>query len=422
MLDVGATEAFNSTILCYTAFSSSTQERVQRLKILLITKKNPFGFESFGGAESSTRLLAEKMAARGHQVTYLTLRASARDKAIARDVGVELIAFPKIVGSRFSRIFKAVSRMLMLRTIMTLTLRHKVDLIYCFYELEVLEPALRVRERFGRPKVVMRMAGLSWYDVSIRNPSRALRYQDAFRNVDSINFISEGLKTMVESKLGDLDIQLQFRHIFVQDIGSSTQPGRQLAYSDLPETPFRIIMATRFSTQQKRQDLLIRAAALLSRDLPVEIVLSGDGKRLHKMKVLATELGVTDRITFLPFLPQPELWCRLQQTHLMCHATDHEGLGKIIVEAMAKGLPVLVSDVAPLNSFIRESETGFLVTNTPEAWAARITELFARREDLVRVSEAAVAFAVDRWDADRSVKAYEDYFAIVIGENQRTPR
>ena len=389
-----------------------TQELI--LKILLITKKNPYGTSPFGGAESSTRLLAEKMAARGHKAIYLTMGAGLHDKALAREAGVELFAFPRPPGRRLP-IFKALNRMLIQRTIRTLAMRYKVDLIYCFYELEVLEPALRVREQLGWPKVVMRMAGISWFDQVTRQLSLAPRYQGAFRSVDSINFISEGLMAMTDNKLSDLDMQMQFRDNFVQDIGSSAQPGREPEYADLPAAPFRIIMATRFSEQQKRQDLLIRAAALLPRDLQVEIVLSGDGKNLPKMKALATELGVTDQITFLPFLDQSALWCRLQQTHLMCHATDYEGLGKVIVEAMAKGLPVLASDVAPLNGYIREGENGFLVGNTPEAWAARIAELYARREDLARVSEAAMVFAAEHWDPDRSIEVYEDYFFTLVG-------
>lgn len=384
------------------------------MNLLFFTGLNPYGSGPFGGAESSTRLLAEKMAARSHRVIYLTVRATARDRALARAAGVDLRAIPRLRGGRF-RIVRWLGRARWPLTIAALTLRHRIDLIYCFYELPILEAALWVRARLGRPKVVMRMAGMMWYDASIRGPALGPRYQRAFCETDSVNFISDGLVAMTEGKLAELNMPVRFRDSFVQDIGSSVPPGREIAHADLSSTPFRIVMATRFSDYQKRQDLLIRAAALLPRDLPVEITLIGNGPRLAEMQTLADDLGVTERVSFLPFLDQHALWSRMQQAHLMCHAADYEGLGKVIVEAMAKGLPVLASDVAPLNGYLREGETGFLVANSPQAWAARIAELHERRDDLARVSGAAMAFAAEQWDPERGAQAYEDRFRALVG-------
>lgn len=400
---------------------SVTRKREIELKILLITKQNPYGLGPFGGAETSTRLLAEKMAARGHQVTYLTLRADVREQALAWAEGVELVAFPRLLGRRF-RLFQAANWMLVQRKIRTLALRNNFDLIYCFYELEVLEAALRVRAQLGWPKVIMRMAGLKWYVDSMKSPNHRKRYQAAFRALDSVNFISDGLVAMTEEKLAELKMPVRFRDSFVQDIGSGVAVGRSSLHAAIPPSPFRIVMAARFSIYQKRQDLLIKAVALLPRDLPLIVTLVGEGKRLADMKALAAELSVDNRIEFIPFLDQPALWSRFEQAHLMCHAADYEGLGKAIVEAMAKGLPVLASDVAPLNGYIREGINGFLVANTPETWAARIAELNTRREDLAHVSAAAMAFAADRWDADRSAKVYEEFFSVVTDDNLRLSR
>jgi glycosyltransferase involved in cell wall biosynthesis len=138
-------------------------------------------------------------------------------------------------------------------------------------------------------------------------------------------------------------------------------------------------MAARFSIHAKRQDLLIEAAALLGECVPVEILLIGNGGQRDAMQRLIDLHAVADRVTILPAVPQEELWGLLTDVDMLCHASDSEGLGKIVVEAMRMGLPVLASDVPALNGYLRDGDTGFLVPNDATSWAERIAELHAVR-------------------------------------------
>jgi glycosyltransferase involved in cell wall biosynthesis len=210
-------------------------------------------------------------------------------------------------------------------------------------------------------------------------------------------------------------MHVAFRHSFVQDIGSSAKLGRDTSYAALSDTPFQIIMATRFHDYQKRQDILIQAAAQLPKDRAIEITLIGDGVNKSDMIALAADLGVTDRVKFVAFQSQQMLWEQLERVNLLCHSVDYEGLGKIIIESMALGLPVLASDVAPLNSYIRDGENGFLATNHPAAWADKICQLIDDPSALARVSEASMAYIRAHYDPDENVKAYERQFEAIVG-------
>ena len=72
----------------------------------------------------------------------------------------------------------------------------------------------------------------------------------------------------------------------------------------------------------------------------------------------------------------------MRRADLLCHPCEHEGVSKIILEAMMLGLPVLASDVPPLPDYVIEGETGYRVANTPEAWAAKLVEIAAAKDRL----------------------------------------
>ena len=63
------------------------------MNFLFVSGHNPYGSEPFGGAETSIRVIAEKLAERGHDVTYLTSKCLEDEQALAKERGVSLISF-----------------------------------------------------------------------------------------------------------------------------------------------------------------------------------------------------------------------------------------------------------------------------------------------------------------------------------------
>ena len=104
----------------------------------------------------------------------------------------------------------------------------------------------------------------------------------------------------------------------------------------------------------------------------------------------------------------------MRAADLLCHPCDYEGLGKIILESMMLGLPVLVSDVPPLDAYVLEGETGFRVANTPEAWAEKLVALAADKARLPGVSARARAFVEANYDVGRNIDLYEAQFESLL--------
>lgn len=394
--------------------TATSEKNLIAMNVLFVTQKNPYQTKSQGGVETSCRLLAEQLALRGHNVFYLTGTADERSRSLARSEHVR-ICTPMIGSNLRLRFIRRSSRVFWWLSFAYLSWRHRIGLIYCHYDLRILTIALSVRSWLGYPRIVMRMAGLKWYIESIGNKDKLAKYMDVFSRVDSVNFISADLVRLTNDKMTELGVSPAFRHSHTLDIGTSAVPHSKDRRIDAGQAPFQIVMVSRFSNYQKRQDILVRALYHLSSNLPVQLTLVGEGSTRDMIQSLAKDLGVSDRVTFLPFMEQSHLMELLDAHTLLCHSCEFEGLGKIIVEAMMRGLPVLASDVAPLNSYITDGHNGFLVDNSPEAWADRITELLGDRKLLEKVAEQAMDFAEAEWSAAHNVVSYEDYFYKIMG-------
>ncbi|WP_281930302.1 glycosyltransferase family 4 protein [Roseibium album] len=379
------------------------------MNILFLTSKNPYSDKPFGGgAETSCRLMAENMSTLGHKVLYLSERVTEGDIARARDERVQLLGYNTLLFSRF--VSGRQSRGLAL---LTAILSNKIDVLYCFFELRNLRLALQTRRYYPRLRVVMRMAGLAWHDDILKRPNRKTRYQAAFNSIDCVNFIHDNLESMVQEKLDELEMAVEFRKSFVLDVGTKAQAvAPPKTYSK--DTPLKLVMASRFADYHKRQDILIEAMSLLNERSNASLTFIGEGKKLEESRNKVARLGLEERVDFLPFLPQNVLWNTLAGYDLLCHCADYEGLGKTIVEAMSIGLPVLVSDVSPMNAYVAEGETGFLSANTPEDWARKIADIEAAPQRLPQVSKASLAYAKTHFDHMRKTEIYIEEFGKVL--------
>lgn len=387
------------------------------MNVLFLTDLDPYAQGAVGGAETSIRLLADRFAARGHHTVYATKAqgwVASTSRPTLRDGGVRHVTLTTLRGRARSRHLAALRTMLLDRALAGLIVRNDTQVAYAFYEFENLQALLRVRAKLGYPRVVLRMAGLRWYRDCVRRPELATDYERLFNEIDAVNFIHEDLERMTREKLAELGMRVVFRNRFIGDIGSSVAHGAGRASKRDGDAPFRIIMASRFSDYQKRQDLLVDAASRLDPQLRISIELIGDGPTRASIQARIDQLGVADKVTIVPFLPQADLWARMREADLMCHACDYEGLGKILIESMAIGLPVLASNVPPLDRLIADGTNGFLVDNDPRSWASRIEWLVGANDAMAKVSHGAVAFVKREYDSQENIRLYEDAFRALV--------
>jgi glycosyltransferase involved in cell wall biosynthesis len=135
---------------------------------------------------------------------------------------------------------------------------------------------------------------------------------------------------------------------------------------------------------------------------PVTLDVVGDGADLPRLRALARDLGLGDHVTFHGQLAHDRVLDRLLAAEVLLHPTLREGMPKVVVEALACGLPVVCSPVPAVESLVRATGLGAIVERddvTGIASAARA--LLTDRGRLARVHTEAPRVArglsLDRW-------------------------
>lgn len=174
-----------------------------------------------------------------------------------------------------------------------------------------------------------------------------------------------------------------------------------------PGPPLRLIAIGRL-VEQKGYDILIEALALADPDMPewqleilgVEGVWRGNWEA--RIKTMVREHGLGDKVRLVGQIDDPlEFFPLLKRSDLFVHAARWEAFGSVIVEAMACGIPVIVTDCpgAP-REILDGGHFGRLVANEdPAAFARALVELANDPAERARLAEAGRQRA-DAYSAD----------------------
>ncbi len=130
----------------------------------------------------------------------------------------------------------------------------------------------------------------------------------------------------------------------------------------------------------KRFDLLVRALADCRR--PVRAVIAGDGPEAERLRALAGELGLSDRVELTGRVDDERLLALYARALAVFYAPFDEDYGYVTLEAFRSGRPVVTTaDAGGVLEFVRDGENGFVcsASSTGEI-AARLDRLFDDRE------------------------------------------
>jgi glycosyltransferase involved in cell wall biosynthesis len=107
---------------------------------------------------------------------------------------------------------------------------------------------------------------------------------------------------------------------------------------------------------RKGIDLLIRAVAqLVPRYRQVHLLLVGSGPEEESLRRLTNELGIDSSVTFLGNVPRADVPRLLQSAQVYCHPARWDNVPFAPLEAMACGLPSLVSSAGGLPDIVGEA-------------------------------------------------------------------
>jgi len=127
-------------------------------------------------------------------------------------------------------------------------------------------------------------------------------------------------------------------------------------------------------SQEKGVLNLVKAIPLICNQMNgVKFLLGGDGPLLKQVKEKLAGLIPQNQANVLGWIAHDELPNYLNQIKLLVLPSDYEGLGVIVLEAIACGTPVVATPVGAVPDIITDGETGFIMEdNSPECIARNV--------------------------------------------------
>lgn len=186
------------------------------------------------------------------------------------------------------------------------------------------------------------------------------------------------------------------------DVAGVTSVGASAAASD-------VVFFGRL-IKEKNADLLIRAIALLAKDLPeVRCLIVGDGPARDGLVSLIHDADLQRQVRVVPFVrDHAEVFATMKASKVLVLPSSREGFGITALEANACGLPVITTRY-PRNAccdLIRDGENGFVCEPSDGEVAERIRQVLVGAGP----SPSDCARSAARYDWDALATAVERYY------------
>ena len=170
----------------------------------------------------------------------------------------------------------------------------------------------------------------------------------------------------------------------------------------------------------KGLDILLTAISLLEERSDVRLLVVGGSpqrdRELDRLKSEAARLGIAEMVTFTGSVLQSELPTYYSAADVFVLPSHYESFGLAALEAMACGIPIVVSRVGGLKTFVKDGETGYLIPwRCPEPFAQRLDMLLANPGLREAMGKAARAKAL-RMGWGEVADRLQEYYYCLMGD------
>lgn len=168
---------------------------------------------------------------------------------------------------------------------------------------------------------------------------------------------------------------------------------------------------------EKAPDVLLKAWQIVLKDHPdAELIMLGDGKERAELKGLLIEFGISDSVKMKGTVNNVRDY--LLEASVFVLPSRIEGVPIAMLEAMAAGVPVVVTPVGDIPDIIKDSENGiFVKPDDIEGLAETISELLSHPEKRKSLAKKAQTTVRD-FSIDKAGKKYIELYKELLNEKK----
>ncbi len=349
------------------------------------------------GAEHQALLQGAELVRRGHQVRVITQMPEGADLPEIGEVSgirVERVIRPDRRGPLFGPSFvRGVVRALRER-------RREIDVVHTHQALWEAIGTGAVKSVGFAPPTLVQPASSGYYGEA-EELSRT-RFSVILRRLILRNTAFAAISGEIEDQWLSLGVSPD--RITRTRSGVDTARFRPRDHT-FGEAEVPVVAFTGRLHPQKNLDLLINAWPEVARRVSAKLHLIGDGPERPRLEALARERGVADSVVFMGSMADPSE--ALRESDLFALPSLCEGMSNSVLEALATGLPALVSDVGGNRDLVTEGVNGRLLRlGDGGGWSRAMIELLEDRSTRARMGVEARRGMETTYSIERVVDDY----------------
>ena len=366
-------------------------------------------FPGVGGSGVVAAELGKALAARGHEVHFVTTDLPFRVEELG-----DRLQFHPVTPMPYP-VFQSTPYVLALATrLAEVAMRHHLDLIHAHYAIPHSTAAYLARMSVD-PKlhVVTTLHGTDTRLVGL-DPS----YQHIVRfSINESHGVTAVSQHLAESSVRDFSLRRGVEVIYNFVDTQLFRPRRcpqlraMIAADDEP-----VVMHVSNLRPIKRVLDIVRAHRLVTQGTGARLVLVGDGPEREAAAHLAGELDIAGKVSFVGRRDDVAAYLGCADVYVL--ASEQESFGMSVLEAMSCGVAVVATRVGGLPELVVDGETGLLTPpGEVEPLAAAITGLLRDEDRRRALGDAGRQRAVTAFDTSVIVPHYERFYRATLAES-----
>lgn len=203
--------------------------------------------------------------------------------------------------------------------------------------------------------------------------------------------------------------QIGAEKIWVQRMGVDTSSAASVTFAK--NRRFTLLAVGRLHPVKDHAFLLRACAELLARGVPICCWVAGEGAERERLQELVFDLGLCGRVHLLGHLAKNQLDVCYRNADLVVLTSRSEGIPLTLMEAMARGVPVLAPAITGIPELVVDGITGFLYQpGNMNDFIRQIEHIRGGASDLQAVTAAARRRVFEHFDRDKNLKNFAEIF------------
>ena len=363
-------------------------------------------YPTYGGSGAIATELGIALAARGHEVHFITYRQPFRLPSF-----LPRVFFHEVDVGRYP-LFEYPPYDLALAVRMhEVVLTHDLDLLHCHYAIPHATSAWIAREMLRQQhrdvKVITTLHGT---DITLvgQDPSFNPITKFSIEKSDRLTAVSEYLRKETYNAFGcdKCDVGVIYNFIDPDIYDRSKYPATLKEQFGKTEP---VLMHISNFRRVKRVRDVVQIFAIVNAEVPSKLVMVGDGPDRPEAEDEVRHLGLENSVFFLGKLDV--VAPLLASADLFLLPTSSESFGLSALEALASGVPVIGTRAGGLPEVVRDGETGYLCeVGDVDGMSAAALSILTDPEKWRAMSELGASDARARFSLNEIVSQYEHLY------------